>query len=452
MSQANPAVLVDRVSKSFVLPNEQVHTLKERALHPFRRSGYTMLEALRDVSFSVGRGEFFGIVGRNGSGQSTMLKCLAGIYGTDAGNIYVDGRMSAFIELGVGFNMDLPARDNVQINATMLGLSPKEGLRRFDAIVDFAELHEFVDLKLKNYSSGMLVRLAFSVMVQVDAEILLIDEVLAVGDLAFQQKCFDKFEEVRRDGKTVLLVTHDMNAVHRFCDRALLMEHGQLVEIGDPDLVGRRYQELNFSEEARQRAKAGLPPAEIVLDPIVEPEPEPEVAGADATEPEPELDPSVPRDGARFGDQTVAEILDVGFDDEVGARVYTLELGRRCALAFIVRFHERVHDPHFELDLQNTHGDIVFATQSETRTGTFEAGDEVMFRVSLDNVFAPDRYHLSASVRRREGGEWYDYRQRVISAVVTGRRTSEALVVLPHEIDLLPWTPSGDAVAAGTAV
>ena len=159
--------------------------------------------------------------------------------------------MSTFIELGVGFNPDLPARENVMINATMLGLSPREARNRFDQIIDFAELGEFTEVKLKNYSSGMMVRLAFSVMIQVDADILLIDEVLAVGDAAFQQKCFEEFERIKRSNTTVLLVTHDMGAVNRFCDRAMLLEHGTPVEMGAPQRIGMRYLQLNFSEEAR---------------------------------------------------------------------------------------------------------------------------------------------------------------------------------------------------------
>src|SRR3954464_6469075 len=246
-----PAVVVDGAHKSFRRPTESRHTLKERVMHPFRRPGMHRLDALTDVSFAVETGEFFGIVGRNGSGKSTLLKCLAGIYQLDQGAIYVDGRMSTFIELGVGFNMDLAAYDNVILNATMLGLSQRETRARYDRIIDFAELREFADLKLKNYSSGMLVRLAFAVMIQVDAEILLIDEVLAVGDAAFQQKCYDEFARIRRSGTTVLFVTHDMNAVQRFCDRAVLLEHGRNVELGEPQKVGDRYLELNFSRDAR---------------------------------------------------------------------------------------------------------------------------------------------------------------------------------------------------------
>ena len=170
-------------------------------------------------------GEFFGIAGRNGSGKSTLLKCMAGIYQAD-GDIWVRGRLSTFIELGVGFNPDLAARDNVVMNGIMLGLTPREARKRFDSVIEFAELEEFKDLKLKNYSSGMHVRLAFSVAIQVDADILMIDEVLAVGDAAFQQKCFDVFNDLRERGSTIIFVTHDMGALQRFCDRALLLERG----------------------------------------------------------------------------------------------------------------------------------------------------------------------------------------------------------------------------------
>src|ERR671914_634876 len=254
-SMADPmlAVQVADVAKEFRLPHERVHTLKERALHPFRRTGVDVLRALEGVSFEVAEGEFFGIVGRNGSGKSTLLKCLAGIYRIDRGEIRLRGRLSTFIELGVGFNPDLAARDNVLINGIMLGLSPKEALRRFDAIIEFAELEEFVDLKLKNYSSGMQVRLAFSVMSHVDADVLLIDEVLAVGDAAFQQKCFEVFYRLKDEGKTILFVTHDMGAVQRFCDRAMLLERWRVLSVGNPREIGRLYNQVNFGDPVHER-------------------------------------------------------------------------------------------------------------------------------------------------------------------------------------------------------
>src|SRR5437660_1745673 len=314
MPEVAPPVVVRDVHKRFEIPREQVNTLKERALHPLRRAPKDTLQALRGVSFDVAPGEFFGIVGRNGSGKSTLLKCLAGIYAVDTGSIYINGRVSTFIELGVGFNPDLPARDNVMINATMLGLSPREARRRFDEVIDFAELHDFVDLKLKNYSSGMMVRLAFAVMIQVDASILLIDEVLAVGDAAFQQKCFDEFARIRRDGRTVLLVTHDMAAVRRFCDRAMLLEHGDVVASGEPVRVGNRYLEINFSQEARERKDR--PPED------------------------------------RYGDRR-AEIVEAWFEHSDGRRATSLETGERCAFCARVRFAADVEDPLFGLNLLN---------------------------------------------------------------------------------------------------
>src|SRR4051794_36365346 len=260
LSGGYSAIEVRDLEKTFRIPKQQVHTFKERALHPFRRGRYEELRVLRGISFDVMGGEFFGIVGRNGSGKSTLLKCLAGIYRADAGSIRVAGRLSPFIELGVGFNPDLTARENVVINAVMMGLTTREARARFDSIVAFAELEDFVDLKLKNYSSGMQVRLAFAVMVQSGAEVLLIDEVLAVGDAAFQQRCLDEFHRLRNEGRTIVLVTHDMQTVERFCHRAMLITGGEIEMIGDPRSVGQRYIERNFegmTDTASEPEEAG---------------------------------------------------------------------------------------------------------------------------------------------------------------------------------------------------
>ena len=383
LPRSEPVVVTDGVSKTFRIPNEQVHTLKERVLHPMRRGGVQEFDALRDVSFTVPQGEFFGIVGRNGSGKSTLLKCLAGIYRVDTGGIWIDGRVSTFIELGVGFNPDLAARDNVLLNGTMLGLGRRESLRRFDGIIDFAELRDFVDLKIKNYSSGMMVRLAFAVMIQVDAEVLLIDEVLAVGDAAFQQKCFDEFETIKRSGKTVLLVTHDMGAVRRFCASAMLLEHGRVVTTGDPETVGNRYLELNFSAEARAQAEAHL-------------------AGGGAAAP----------DGDAFGDGI---IRDVWFEDAAGTRTTILANGERATFCMHVVFEDPVTDPVFNMTLQNGARVPLFSASSGWETphlGTFAPGEEVLWRVSFDNMLGPDRYSISASASLG-GGAILDARERV---------------------------------------
>jgi ABC-type polysaccharide/polyol phosphate transport system ATPase subunit len=243
------AIQVEDLHKSFRIPTQRIDSLKERIVRPFATRDYRTLRALDGVSFDIRQGEFFGIVGRNGSGKSTLLKLLASIYRADSGTIRMTGRLAPFIELGVGFNHDLTARENVVLNGVMMGLTPVEARRRLDAVLEFAELEEFVDLKLKNYSSGMLVRLAFALMMEVDADVLLIDEVLAVGDAAFQQKCQDAFHHMKAMGKTIILVTHEMATVEAYCDRAMLIEGGSIQYLGDPGEVGRRYLRLNFEHD-----------------------------------------------------------------------------------------------------------------------------------------------------------------------------------------------------------
>ena len=232
-----PAIDVVDVSKTFWIPHEQRARLKEYFAHPLRRVRYERNDALRDVTFSVAEGEFFGIVGANGSGKSTLLKVLAGIYRSDAGTVRIGGRLSPFIELGVGFNPEFSARTNIEINAMLIGLNQRQVEERFDTILEFAGLERFVDQQLKNYSSGMLLRLAFSIAIQVPFDILLVDEALAVGDADFQEKCFQTFEDMRAARKTVVLVSHDLGAVTSLCDRALLLRGGQVVAIGEPDEV-----------------------------------------------------------------------------------------------------------------------------------------------------------------------------------------------------------------------
>ena len=226
------AIHATDVSKAFRIPHERNTRLKEVVVHPLRRATYERNQALQHVSLEVGHGEFFGIVGANGSGKSTLLKILANIYRADSGTVRVDGRISPFIELGVGFNYELSARENIEINGVLLGLSRDELAERFEAILEFAELERFVDQRLKNYSNGMLLRLAYSIAIQVPFEILLLDEVLAVGDERFQQKCFATFEEIRAERKTVVLVSHNLESITRFCDRALFLARGEVRSIG----------------------------------------------------------------------------------------------------------------------------------------------------------------------------------------------------------------------------
>jgi ABC-type polysaccharide/polyol phosphate transport system ATPase subunit len=393
------AVSLSHLSKQFRLPHQRYGTLKERAMHPFRGRTFDVLQAVDDVSVEIAPGEFFGIVGRNGSGKSTLLKCLAGIYRVDSGELAVQGRLSPFIELGVGFNPELSARDNAIINAILLGLTRSEAEARFDDIIAFAELEEFVDLKLKNFSSGMHVRLAFSVAIQVDADIVLIDEVLAVGDASFQQKCFDEFVRLKEEGRTIIFVTHDMGSVVRFCDRAMLLERGRTVELGDPETVTRKYNELNF-QRVRKEAR--------------------EVGG-------PEL----------FKKAPVAEIVTSVFESADGDVLVTGQQGEPIAARMEVRFHANATNPIFAIALHNELRQPIFAANTGTDhpdSGSFSAGDTVTVRFAFDNWLGPGRHRLSTSVAREGlGGDLFDINTDASLIVIAGHSGGGA-VDLPHTV------------------
>jgi ABC-type polysaccharide/polyol phosphate transport system ATPase subunit len=411
-----PAFAVEGVHKRFKIPEERSHTLKERALHPLRRSRHEDLYALKDISFAVRPGEFFGIVGRNGSGKSTLLKCMAGIYRTDAGRIWCNGRISTFIELGVGFNPDLAAYENVALNGIMLGLSPREARSRFKRVIEFAELEEFQDLKLKNYSSGMHVRLAFSVAIQVDAEILLIDEVLAVGDAAFQQKCFDVFNRMREEGRTIIFVTHDMSAVTRFCHRAMLLERGGMVSIGDPRDVADRYLELAFGRAAGY---------------------EDDDVGS-----------------ARMGDGA-ARVSDVWLGDDPSEHRAVAPQSEPLTLKVLVTFNTDVDDPAVSMTLLNEQRQpVVVATtaKDQEETGSFQQGEQAVFAFSFHNMLAPGRYHPILTITHRgEGLDVIDRYAGGLSFVVSGLTSSGGMVEIPVETDVTRWglAPPSEIEPAG---
>lgn len=248
-TQNDIAIKVEGVSKSFRLPHDKQNTIKGGLINVFKggKRTYETQEVLKDVSFEIKKGEFFGIVGRNGSGKSTLLKMLAGIYTPTKGSIHVNGSLTPFIELGVGFNPELTGRENVFLNGSLLGFSRNETSKMYNEIVKFAELERFMDQKLKNYSSGMQVRLAFSIAIRAKGDILLLDEVLAVGDEAFQKKCNDYFEKQKANKQTIIIVTHDMNSVKKYCTRALMIDNGKIISIGNPDTVSSLYTEKNMN-------------------------------------------------------------------------------------------------------------------------------------------------------------------------------------------------------------
>jgi ABC-type polysaccharide/polyol phosphate transport system ATPase subunit len=402
LSASPPAVSVDSVAKSFRLPHEQYSTLKQRVLHPRRSRSFSELHALQDVSFDIEEGEFFGIVGRNGSGKSTLLKCLAGIYGVDSGRIGVHGRLSPFIELGVGFHPELTARDNVTINAIMLGLTRKQAAARFDEIIAFAELEEFVDLKLKNYSSGMSVRLGFAVAIQVDADVLLVDEVLAVGDASFQQKCFDQFDRMKADGRTIVFVTHDMDSVRRFCDRAMLLERGSMVEIGDPTAVAGKYAEINFGkvEEDAAVGGPGAPRVRIMRSWCLP-------ASDDRAAPS----------------ETISDTIAV-------------PPGVPCVAGMEVELIDAIEDPIFEMTFRNDLRHTIYVATSETSgpTGSFRAGERATVSFRFPNWLAHSIYTVTPAVTTADRRVTLDQHIDALTLWIETNRISGGVADLPTEV------------------
>jgi ABC-type polysaccharide/polyol phosphate transport system ATPase subunit len=397
------AIEVLNVEKTFRIPKNRITNLKERAVHLLERQESWELHALRGVSFEVRQGEFFGVVGRNGSGKSTLLKLLASIYKADAGRVRMAGRAAPFIELGVGFDPELTARENVVLNGVMMGLSRKEAQGRLDAVLDFAELGEFVDLKLKNYSSGMQVRLAFSVMLQApQSDILLIDEVLAVGDAAFQQKCADVFHEMRDGGRTIVLVTHDMGAVQTYCHRAMVIHDGDVHGIGDPEEIAKEYLRLNF-----EGADAGAHRQEGVV---------------------PDLH---------------ARLIDAWIEDEAGARASTVEIGKPIRFRAVIEAREDMEGPVLGFHVVNASGVHVFGfnhtvEDARGRPRRLAAGEQIELAGTVEGRLMPDHYYMRCLVGRdRHDGEMALQSLDLLDFVVFGTPTGGGVVSIPAEVEVV---------------
>jgi ABC-2 type transport system ATP-binding protein len=390
------------VSKVFRIPDHRIDSLRERATHPFTRIEYRELRALQDVSFDVRKGEFFGIVGRNGSGKSSLLKILASIYRADAGRVRVAGRLAPFIELGVGFNHELTARENAVLNGVLMGLSLREARRSLDAIIDFAELGEFVDLELKNYSSGMLVRFAFAVMVQADADIMLVDEVLAVGDAAFAQKCMEVFREKRRQGKTIVLVTHDMTTVQTLCHRAMLLHDGELRFIGEPEDAALRYYQINFAS----------------------------------------LDAQLPATSRKVV-AVNARVVRAQLRDAGGAPAETFAQGEPIVLDVVLEAARPLARPLFSVHVRTEEGQTVFDL-IRPLDAHVEPGRRIAIAGRVDNRLVPGRYWLDAYIREdaEEGGMTVQG-LRLLQFSVVGATESQGLVHIDADVEPYLQEPDG---------
>jgi ABC-2 type transport system ATP-binding protein len=384
LAHAQAMIEVRDVGKTFRIPHNRVDSLRERVTHPLRGREYRQLTALRGISFDVRRGEFFGIVGRNGSGKSTLLKIMASIYAPDRGEIRIAGRLAPFIELGVGFNPELTSRENVVLNGVLMGLSRREAARRLDSVLEFAELREFADLKLKNYSSGMMVRLAFAVMVEADADVMLIDEVLAVGDASFAQKCLQVFRQRRDAGRTIVLVTHDMATVQSFCDRAMLVHDSEVQYVGEPDETALRYYRLNFGGDADEvRTPGALPEVNV-------------------------------------------RVIDAWLEDSSGARVTNVEQGRPLFFNCVVEARRELRNPLFGFHFMDIDGARLFGfnktlERGGNAPGRLLPGERARISGEVENRLLPGRYHIVCWIsRNRTAGDLALHSQRLLEFMVYG--------------------------------
>ena len=377
-------IQVRNLSKDFLLPHLRQTTLKGRVLNLFRRSRTIEVQhALRDIDFDVPRGEFFGVVGRNGSGKSTLLKIVAGIYAPTLGEVTVAGKLVPFIELGVGFNPELTGRENVYLNGALLGFSKAEVDEMYNDIVAFAELEESMDQKLKNYSSGMQVRIAFSVATRAKADVLLIDEVLAVGDAAFQRKCFEHFRALKKSDTTIIFVTHDMGAVREFCDRAILIEDGGIVAQGSAEDVAAQYTEL-FNPQATAAPQA---------------------------------------QGKRRGSGAISytEVAVPALLGEEGS--LTLELEAVAG--------QDVDEPVYGFLIKNSSGAPVFGTNSILKkqpSSSLGKGERVRIEWSVPNVFSDGPHHVDLTITDRQGLAIYDWWEEAATFTVVKDEKTPYLV------------------------
>lgn len=366
------AIKIEGVSKDFRLLHEKADSVKSLFVRPFKKKGGTDVHhALKNINLEIKKGEFFGIVGRNGSGKSTLLKIIAGIYQPTKGRVTVNGRLVPFIELGVGFNPELTGRENVYLNGALFGFSTKQVDKMYRDIVEFAELEKFMDQKLKNYSSGMQVRLAFSMAIRSEADILLIDEVLAVGDADFQRKCYNYFKSLKKNEKAVVFVSHDMNAVREFCDRAALIENSEVVEIGSSSRVSTSYTRM-FMTESDDNDNY-----------IVQKD-----------------------SGKRWGNQSV-KIENVTLSPKnINSRIKEIRLDT------VIKAVRHTEDVVMGLVVKNSGGEEVCGTNTRIKKndlGTMGAGDSKRVSWTIPNIFVDGSYTIDLALHKSDGVTIFDW-------------------------------------------
>ncbi len=414
------AVDVQQVSKRFRLYHEKYTSLKEKVIHA-GRVPYEDLWALRDVSFDVKEGETVGILGRNGSGKSTLLKCVCGVLQPTSGQVVVRGKLAGLLELGAGFQQDLSGRENIYLNGSMLGMSKREVDRVFDDIVAFAELEQFIDNQVKFYSSGMYVRLGFAVAVNVDPDVLVIDEVLAVGDERFQRKCMDRVKQFQREGRTILFVSHSPDQVRAICDRAVVLGDGEMIGLGAPGEAVRLFRE--------RLLEAG--------DSLALPSPEPEPAAVDGGDPAP---------GGAAGAERVpgshrpVRVAGVTVEHPgTGERPY-LTTGEPMSVRIAYEAIEATEGVVFVLVMRDSNGTMLLQTDTEVLGQYFDLppGPGAVEFAFETVPFLDGAYDIVVGIQSRRGGVLYDWQERAGKFEVMNPGKAVGIVSIPHRVTLLP--------------
>ena len=390
-------ISVKNVSKTFKLPHEKNTSIKSSFINFYKHNkGFENQQALKNISFEVKKGEFFGIVGKNGSGKSTLLKVLAGIYSADSGSVEIKGKLIPFIELGVGFSPELSGRDNVFLNGSLLGFSRKEMQSMYKDIVKFAELERFMDQKLKNYSSGMQVRLAFSIAIRAKSDILLIDEVLAVGDAAFQTKCFDYFYQLKKTDTTVIFVSHDRGSLERFCERGILIENGEMIESGSIQQVLRKYSDIVFEQ-------------------------------LDNTEAEP--------DGVikKAPHSSYANIVKVKTVDIAGKSKKNFQFGEKIMISFAIEIKQKIKNPIIGVTVWSKNVEkAVYADNSlidgVKETGLFMPGDEINVSLEIPEILNDGEYYIEPAIANESATTFYDQVIKATNFFITGSSNPHSVI------------------------
>jgi ABC-2 type transport system ATP-binding protein len=425
-----PVIEIRGVSKRFRLSHERYSSLKERVIH-FGRVPAEDFWALQDVDFDVEEGSTVGLLGHNGSGKSTLLKCVAGILQPTEGEIHTRGRMAALLELGAGFHPELTGRENIYMNGTILGLSKREVDKVFDEIVDFAEIEKFIDMQVRHYSSGMYVRLGFAVAVNVDPAILLVDEVLSVGDEAFQRKCLERVARFQREGRTILFVTHAADLVRRICDRAIVLDHGHMITDAPPGAAVRIFR------EHLQMGESGLAVAPIEVAPVA---PAPDATAGD--EPSAE-EPAEPSHGEAMASRSNKRVAVTSVEMEHPGRDENRDwLLPHEPLTIRVRYHasEPTEDVLFGIAIHDEDGNLLYGTNNRLagiEAPTADGDGEILFE--FDEVPLLDgTYLLTLAIETRDEGTVYDWREQEWKFAVMNPARTVGIVAFPVQIRFKP--------------